>query len=236
MTKIAIFVEGQTERKFVKQLIYQRYGSVPTVIVREMVLKGKGSYFQPIDVNQGQGIGCLFLVVEVPEYSKVLTMAIYNAENMVRNIGFALIVGLRDLIPNKRNEKAEVINLISRLLSGIAVRDKISIILAVMETEAWFLYDWQLFQRIDCRLSPSYIQSNLNIDLVNDDPELKYEHPSKTMDEIFRLVGLRYRKREGEIDTVVKSIDFNHMFSFSDKIDSFRRFISKLDYCGLPHQ
>lgn len=233
MIKIAIFVEGITERKFIKKLVYQRYASVTNVLVKEMVLRGKDNYFQPITINQEQGIDCLFLVIEAPEYSKMLSMVMDNAENMIKNIGYAFVIGLRDLIPNRRNEKAAVVNAIDRLLSGLTIRNRIDIILAVMETEAWFLYDWQLFQRIDTTLSPSCIKGALNIDLINDDPELQYEHPSYIMDKILRLVRLRYRKHESEIDTIVGNIDFNYMFSCTNKIDSFLRFVSKLDCCGL---
>lgn len=235
MTKIAIFVEGITERKFIKKLIYRRYASVSSVLVKEMVLRGKGSYFQPIDVNQAQGIDCLFLIIEAPEYSKMISMVADNAETMIQNIGYAFVIGLRDLIPNRRNEKTIIINGIDRVLSRLTVRNRIGIILAVMETEAWFLYDWQLFQRIDNRLSTNHIKNSLGIDLVIDDPE-EYEKPVKILDKILRLADLRYRKHENEVDTIVSNINFNHLFSCDEKIDSFIRFRSKLDYCGLPHQ
>lgn len=231
MNKIAIFVEGLTERKFAKRLIYQRYAHINPVIVREMVLKGKGSYFEPINVNHIVGIDYLFLIVEVPDYSRLLTTIIDNAENMFGKKGFVFILGLRDLIPNKRSEKGAVISAIRNALACIPLGERIGIVLAVMETEAWFLYNWQMFQRIDTKLCPSLINQELHVDLVNDDPETRYDRPAKVINDILHLAGLRYRKHEGEIDTIVHNIDFNHMFSCSDRVDSFRRFVGILDRC-----
>ena len=233
MTRIAVFVEGITERKFIKKLIYRRYSAVAKVLVKELVLRGKDPFLQKIDANQAQGIDCLFLIIEAPEHSKLLSMIKANAENMINNVGYSFIIGLRDLTPNKRGEKIVVINGIDRFLSGLSVTNKISIVLAVMETEAWFLYDWQLFQRLHGNLSPDYIKGALNIDLINDDPELQYNDPSHIIDKVLRLVELRYRKHESEIDNIVGNIDFNFMFSCTNKIDSFLRFVSKLDCCGL---
>ncbi len=233
MTRVAIFVEGQTERTFVRRLLYQRYASETAIVVQEMVLKGKKRYFQPSVVSQIQGINYSFLIIEVPDYSQVISMVRHNAENMIRE-GFSFVIGLRDLHPNGRNEKANVTNVISALFKELTVRDKTGIVLAVMETEAWFLYDWQLFQRINNILCPNFIQTRLNYDLVNNDPELYYEHPSKSIDNILKLVRLRYRKRIIEIDTIVDNIDFNNLFSCTSKIDSFLRFVNLLDLCGLP--
>jgi len=230
MTKVAIFVEGQTERKFIKKLLGQRYKGIP-LIIDEISLKGREPFIHITERRSASSAGCNFLIIEVPSYDKVVSTAIENNNNMVHRCGFELLLGLRDLFPNSRSEKTKVINSISKTLARVSAHDKISIILAIMETEAWFLCDCHLFEKIHARLTCSYIQSKLKLDLVNDDPELKYEKPSKIMDDILRLVALRYRKRSGEVDIVVRNIDFEYLFSCDSKIDSFFRFITKLDTC-----
>ncbi len=107
-----------------------------------------------------------------------------------------------------------------------------------METEAWFLYDWGLFQKINGELTAGHIKDVLNIDLVNDDPELKYPRPKKVIDDILKLVNLRYRKHKEEINMITSNIDYENMFSCcsnhcNSKIDSFQRFIRKIDCCGI---
>ncbi len=230
MNKIAIFVEGKTERLFLNKLLYNRYANV---LVREVVLKGKNPYFQTINVSDKPGIECLFVVVEAPDLNKLLTMVAYNAENLVNNFGYIAVIGLRDLIPNKKNEKISVINVINRRIRMLSVWEKTSIILSVMETEAWFLYDHLVFERIDTRLSPEKIKEALGIDLEKDDPETEYSNPKKIIDSIMRLAELRYRKHEDEINRIVGNIDFNNMCSCTGKIDSFLRLINKIDTCVI---
>lgn len=65
MIKSAIFVEGLTERIFVKKLIYKKYINERNVIVKEMVLKGKDKFFEPLDYQENQGVEIFFLIVEV---------------------------------------------------------------------------------------------------------------------------------------------------------------------------
>ena len=96
-----------------------------------------------------------------------------------------------------------------------------------------FLCNYHLFEKTDTRLTTGHIQCQLNLDLVNDDPELKYEKPSKTMDNILRLVGLRYRKYGAEIEAVVRNIDFRYLFSCNNKVSSFFNFVDELNR-GIP--
>jgi len=230
VTKIAIFVEGQTERKFIRKLVGQRYGHMG-IKVKEISLRGRNSFIHASPSRESPGLSCFFLIVEVPSYEKLVSYVKENASNLVNTHNFGLLSGLRDLAPAKRSDKRQVISGIQRLLSDAPERDKISITLAVMETEAWFLCDWHMFQRIDTRLTTALIQSCLDLDLVNDDPELAYDHPSKTLDNILKLAQRRYRKHSREIDLVIRNLDVGHLRSNTSKIDSFFRFITQLDSC-----
>jgi len=228
LTKIAIFVEGRTEREFVKKLVGQRYGYMG-IKVEEISLRGKDSFIHISPIRNLLGLSCFFFIVEVPSYDKVPSYINDNASNLVNTHSFRLLSGLQDLIPRKRSDKRQVIASIKKFLKNVPERDKISITLAVMETEAWFLCDWHMFQRIDTRLTTALIQSNLGLDLVNDDPELAYDHPSRILDDILRLAQRRYRKHFSEIRTVIGNLDVSYLSSCTSKIDSFFRFISELD-------
>ena len=48
------------------------------------------------------------------------------------------------------------------------------------------------------------------------------------------MVGLKYRKHENEIDNILANIDFDYMFSCTNKIDGFVKLIDKLDHCAIP--
>jgi hypothetical protein len=230
MTSFAIFVEGQTERKFAKKLIGQRYRHL-TFKITEIERRGKKTFMPVQKPKESLGLDCSVLLVEVPSREKLVSYVIDNASNMVLKKGFNRLLGLQDLFPDKRSDKARIINLTNRGLKKLSVQDKVSIVLAVMEIEAWFLCDWHIFGRIDTRLTNTYIQSHLNIDIVNDDPELVYNHPSKVLDSILKLVQRRYRKHSLEVDIVVRNIDIEYLCSCTSKIDSFFRFITELDGC-----
>lgn len=197
--------------------------------VKEISLRGKDSFIHISPIRDSPGLSCFFLIVEVPSYDKVPSYIKDNASNLVNTHSFGLLSGLQDLSPRKRSDKRQVIASIQKLLRNAPEGDKISITLAVMETEAWFLCDCHMFQRIDTRLTTALIQSNLGLDLVNDDPELAYDHPSKTLDDILRLAQQRYRKHFSEIHTVIGNLDVSYLSSCTGKIDSFFRFISELD-------
>lgn len=233
MIRIAIFVEGETERKFAKKLIGQRYGNL-TIRIKEIIRRGKYSYIANGEPRESPGLECSFLLVEVPSRDKVISYVRDNAPNMVRMQSFNLLLGLQDLFPAKRSDKIRTMNLINMSLQKSPVYDRINVILAIMETEAWFLCDWHMLERIDARLTADCIKSHLDLDIVNDDPEEAYDHPSKTLDDILKLVQLRYRKKSSEIDTVVRNIDIQYLCSCTSKIDSFSRFVTKLDSCVRP--
>jgi len=228
VTRIAIFVEGQTERKFAKKLIWQRYGHL-TPKVNEIICHGKGRFISIQEPQAYPGVDWFVLLIEVPSRDTLVSYIKDNATNMIFKRGFNLLLGLLDLFPDKRSDKIQRINAINTTLKESPACDKVRVILAVMETEAWFLCDWHMFQRIDTRLTTAFIQSHLGLDLVTDDPELAYKHPSKTLDEILEQVQRRYRKRSSEIDTVVGKLDLGFLCSCTSKIDSFFRFISELD-------
>jgi len=232
MIKVAIFVEGLTEKKFEKKLIAQRYVHLPYQI-KEIRFRTWEQYVALQALKDSPSLTCGFLIIEVPSYDKLFSYVVESADGMVHKQGFNLLLGLRDLHPSKRNDKPIIIGMNNRILAGKPERDKIALILAVMETEAWFLCDAHLFERIDHSLTPSYIQSQLNLDLVNDDPEIAYDAPSGTLDSILRLVNLRYRKHEAEVDSVVNNIDYSYLCSCFTRVDSFFKFLDALDRSGL---
>ena len=62
-----------------------------------------------------------------------------------------------------------------------------------MEIEAWFLVDYNLFEKIHPIATLKTIKDRLNIDLAGDDPE-SYNHPSEAIKDIFRLFAEKYKK------------------------------------------
>ena len=82
------------------------------------------------------------------------------------------------------------------------------LILAVMEIEAWFLADCDLFERIHPIAAVNVIRERLNIDLIHDDPE-SYDHPTEILKDIFNLFDEKYKKREKQVHKIAAKSDYN---------------------------
>ena len=72
--------------------------------------------------------------------------------------------------------------------------DKIFIIFSIMELEAWFLGMYNIFEKIDTRLSVEFIENQLKYNLKDIDPQNIFYKPSRELDRILSLIGLRYDK------------------------------------------
>jgi len=230
MNKIAIFVEGDTEISLIRHLINHRFAA-SRFLVNAVSLREK-AYLQirEMEINDDfQNIDFYFLIVEAPSYEAIPSLIKDNAQNFLNRNGYQKLVGLRDLSPNKRTEKSEVIQGIAQIFATIPERDRIAIILAVMATEAWFLCDFNFFHRINSKLTAAYILREVGIDLASSDPELAIDKPAKIIDTTLRLVGKRYRKHKNEIEEIVSAIDYPYLFSCTGKVDSFFRFLQALD-------
>lgn len=231
MKKIAIFVEGQTEQLFVEKMVYQFYNR-GEVYIDKIKLWGKSNH-KPLPQREDISYyKYYFLLVDSGNDTKVLSDLLARMENLFEN-NFEKILGLRDLYPQKREEKPFVIEMIQLALSKKAAPlDKIKIILAIMETEAWFLGDPHLFQRIDSTLSPEFIQKKLEYNLIEDDPETVYNHPAKIIQEIYKLVGRDYGKHEDEVKEITAALDYDYLcvkVKDQGKILSFFRFLDEIE-------
>lgn len=207
MSKLAIFVEGQTEQIFVKELIHQIYGYQSVRIIQEKI-RGKSLFIHIREADDIHGFKYLFLIVNVGTDERVASAVAENSSGMIAK-GFDKVIGLRDLYPNTREDEP-------RLRSAIQSRspfpDSLKIFLAIMETEAWFLADPNLFQGINPKLTPEYIREKLGYDLKNCDPETAYNHPSAIIKKIYNLIGMKYRKREDDSYKIVAHIDFDRLY------------------------
>jgi hypothetical protein len=111
-------------------------------------------------------------------------------------------------------------------------KDKISLILAVMETEAWFLADHNLFSKIDPKLTPEYIKQMLGKDLIKDDPEEDYDKPANLVKDIYDLSdNKKYTKRMGDSCKIADNIDYDYLYEGTrgKKIATFHLLVDKLE-------
>ena len=229
MKKIAIFVEGQTERIFVEKFLIEYFGYYKIELELQKYLGTKGIKF--LGKRENPYAQFFVLIFDVGGDSTVVTALKERAENMINNSGYSYILALQDLYPRKREEKNIVIETFGKIFKDYFFADKLKLILAIMEIEAWFLADYNLFGRISPLATTKLIQEKIGVDLIHDNPE-SYRHPSSIINQIYSIFGQKYKKREKQSYQIVYKIDFPFLICTEiilDKVSSLKYFIDCLD-------
>lgn len=229
MKKIAIFVEGQTERIFMLRFLSEYLGENKIEIHMEKRLGNRGIKY--LGMRKNPYAEFYILVYDVGGDGNVASAVKERSQKMINSAGYSWILALRDLYPNSRPGKKAVIDAFNRIFQEYSYRSKLRLILAVMEIEAWFLADHDLFERLHPIATAKAIKESLDIDLIKDDPE-SYEHPAEKVNEIFNLFDEKYKKKEKQSHKIVANLDYNYLIcseAVLNKIDSFHYFVKCLD-------
>ncbi len=180
-----------------------------------------------------------FQIINVGNDNAVLHR-ILTREEYLWNAGYERIVGLRDMYSRAYKEESRSIDdlVTQEFIQGanktIKKRarspEKIVMCFAIMEIEAWFLAMYDVFKKLDRRLTVEYIEEHMGVDLKNVDPETEFFHPTNQVEEIFQLAGQSYNKRKNEIEALVGHLtktDFGRLLE-SNKCNSYNLFYNAL--------
>lgn len=230
--KIACFVEGQTEQIFVEKLFQEIAGYKKISIETYKFQGGKANrIIQSLKPSIVKDASFFVLLYNCDCDSQVVS-DIRKQHESLTNSGYEKILGLRDLYPQPLGKKPEIEKGIRGFLKPLQKMGiPISMNLAVMEIEAWFLAEWHYFSKLDNRLSPDFILQELGLDLRNVDVEQR-PHPSQDLDDIYQLIGSNYDKSEKISQEIITYLDYEFLYlelvsrvqqlkSFVDEIDSF---------------
>ena len=232
MVRIAFVVEGQTERIFIENLLNNFY-SHPNFNVTSRELRG----YKEIEVTKPNykesEVEHSFLILDVGGDGKVPAAIFERAPKLINENGYAHVIGVRDLFPHTKEQLATLQNALTTIFNGDTILTSLTMIVAVMEVEAWFLADYPLFERIDRQLSAANINTALGINIETDDLEA-YPHPAKTVERIFQITDpdYRYKKNEAQIQTICGNINYDELCANDEvlaRIPSFRMLIERLD-------
>lgn len=234
MRKIALFVEGQTELIVVREYLLRWFNySDISIECRTLFTDGKFNT-APYDFSTPTP-QYFFQIINVGNDNAVLSR-ILKREEYMWNEGYERIIGLRDMYSKDYREEARTIdenvnqrfiNTNKQTINNLAKRPQnIAMCFAIMETEAWFLGLSHIFEKMDARLTHSFIKENTQHDLHNDDPEKTVFHPADVLNNMYNLIGQKYRKHEGDIEAILNltdRTDFETLLS-KDKCASFNQF------------
>ena len=233
MGKIAIFVEGQTEGMFAVQLLKEIVGR-HNILIKEEKLRGQPNsdraYYILSASIRDTGYPCYALVVNCSGGGeRVVSVIRENYDTLVAN-GFQAIIGLRDVYPDVTYEE------LPQLREGLKKYLKanpigVVFVLAVMEIEAWFIAEYTHFARVNHQLTMARIRGKVGFDPSRDDVGLR-GHPARDLDQIYSLVGWRYKKHQMEVRRTLNLLDFGQIYlvlgerildlkNLNDSIDQF---------------
>lgn len=225
MKKIAIFVEGQTEQIFLLELIKNIAGK------REITFEIKFQKGGSLHSNQlilASNAEYYILIVNCCTDGQVKSQINDQIKSLGEN-GYNFIIGLRDAYPDFTLQN---INLAWKYINkGLINHDtvKVSMNLAIMELESWFIEERTHFTKIDPILTNQKIKEEKGFDLENTAAE-SYENPAGVLHEIYSIAGKSYKKRKKQVNRTVNNLCFETMYTeVKDRSSSFRNFIQNIE-------
>ena len=226
MKKLAIFVEGQTESIFIHKLLVHIAGEKNIKITHQQKASGFSFYTLTGHSPQGNDDIPYYVLLRDCMGDEPVKADILNNLPTLRNENYSKIIGLRDVFPV---QKEDIQKLQIGISSGLPSSPPTSIILAIMEIESWFIADNSHFEKVDSKLSASFIQGSISLSIKPKDVE-NIEHPAKSLREIYNLVGKTYTKKKDQIHKITEYFDYAELYlSLPQYIPSLKNFIDELD-------
>lgn len=238
MTKIAIFVEGQSELIFVRTLLLTVINNAKLSF--ECVKLNKGGRQDTVPYKYSPpNPDVFFLIIDVGNDERVLS-AIKEREKTLFENGYKKVLGLRDMYSRMYYERSpgiirdsltkDFIKAAQTIIDTMSSPDAVILYFAIMELEAWFLAMYSLFQKINATLSVQNIEQQLGYNLCNIDPQKQFYKPYLEMNRIFGLIGSSYRKSKDELESICSSMeptDFNNAME-NDRCSAFKAFYQEI--------
>jgi hypothetical protein len=238
--RIAIFVEGQTERIFVTKLLQEIAGYKKISIE---IWKAEGSRnnrkIAPLKSDIVKTSSFFVLLHDCGSESHVISDIKKQYLNL-SNKNYEKILGIRDLFPKSLSDKVVLeksikgdlkryLKVLKESPAKIINTLDINIILAIMEVEAWFLAEFNVFFEINNLLNTDFILQRCGIDLINIDVEQR-PHPSRDLDNIYHLIGCDYTKNHEQVKDIVEHLDYEFIYlNLRYKVKQLGELIREID-------
>lgn len=204
MTKVAVFVEGQTEAELTVKLLFALCGRRGITIDLHKQHGGTLHFLQ----SHGQhGAAFSALVADCSTDGQVKTQIRDRYTSLVAQ-GYTRIVGVRDVYPLLR---AEIPALEAAKNVGMPTGPvPIDLHFAVMEVEAWFLDEITHFERIHPNLTVPRLTLE-GFDVANRHGHT-WDHPAETLNNIYQLEGRAWKKTGDHIRRTVQALSMDSFY------------------------
>jgi hypothetical protein len=250
MKKIAIFVEGQTELIFTRELLLKCYEWQNIWVECYSLFNDRD--LNPVEYSfPNQDAEFYYQIINIGNDTKVLSSLLKREKYLFSaNQAFDKIIGLRDMYSKEYRETAKssiikdeinqkFINSHNATIERFSENpDKVNFHFAIMELETWLLGINGIFSDFNEELTTEKIEEELEVNLEEIDPEKEVFHPAKLISEIMSLVNESYDKKKGEVNKFMGRIskeDFNILFE-SNKCETFNQFCNSLEINTTPNR
>lgn len=229
MRRLALFVEGRTELLFIDRLVTAIAGKNNVQIEHRQIRGGSNvpkttRILQSISNDEAEP-QYYVLIVDCGGDGLVKTR-IMEEHQTLSDKGYECIVGFRDVRGDFTREE------IPRLEAGLKLRIKTSLVpvefvLAVMETEAWFLSEHTHFERIDEQITLAALQARLGCDPSTEDMTLR-DLPFEDMVAAYAIGNKTYKK--GDAAGTIEHLDYSRVYlDLADRIPYLKKLVNRID-------
>jgi hypothetical protein len=237
MKKIAIFTEGQSELIFIRNLLLKLINN--NELGFECFKLNADSYKDVPYKYNPPNAKIFFLIINVQNDSKVTSAIKERGKNLFER-GYELVIGVRGMYSEAYDKQArgkidnkttaKVRNLINREIGNMNGSRNILIFFAIMEFESWLLSMYNLFCKINGKLTIYYIEEKIGFNLKNIDPQTTFYRPSNILKRILELCCIDYDKSEDIIEKITSPLDkkdFDNACE-NNRCKSFNEFYTQL--------
>lgn len=232
MHRVALFVEGQAEQIFIREMLLRRY-AYHAEEVSICCLKLVAERFESAEYDYGSDNALNhYLIINAGNDNKVLSAMLRRRAGLVSE-GFRLIIGLRDMYCSYYREQSpvavnpqlnhEIILAARRQIVDAGLTD-VKIDFAIMEVETWML---ALLDKWRGTLSDEDIRQFL---LPNNPLESIY-HPSEVVKAFTGVMGNPYDKHASQVNSIMARIEWEdyRALYLSRRCPSFTAFVDDLE-------
>lgn len=232
MSKCVLFVEGQSEQIFVRELLLHRFNwDASQLAIRCYMLNAESLESAEYDYGEDDATH-FFQLIDAHGDIKVVSAIKARAPRMVK-AGFDMIVGLRDMYSRAYREMSpnsvsvelnqEFIDMAQEGIDKAGLSEHVRIHFAIMEVETWML---ALLEKWKGDVSMDDIKQFF-------DPEADIEkvfHPYIVMKGITSMMGDPYEKHKDQVNAIMAKInweDYEELYE-SGRCPSFNAFLDTI--------
>lgn len=227
MKKIAFFVEGQTEQIFIEELLYQIIGE-KKLIVDKFKIKGSMKVPRNPAIIKAQTINketlYYFTIFDCGGDRKVQS-DIRDRIPYLKNENFCLVLGIRDVYPEKDIDALRYY--VNYGIPNIGI--PVNIIFAINEIESWFLAEEHHYKKLSPKLTIDVVNGVVGFDIRTETTET-IEQPSRILQKVYNKASIGYQKMAKQVQKTVKALDYENMyFNVRLRNCSFNELLSNID-------